>query len=121
MAGAGPAWLLLSIAGPGHTDAHDLMAHYRSMTSVTEQGRSCRDQRSTEPDEIIVCKSRDQSLRLPLPDERDPYSGPRRPTGDVSTRPPGPPCPPGGCTGINLLKIPQLLYKVAEKVIDPDS
>ncbi len=99
-----------------------LMAHYREMTSVTRAtSANCADRRAAEPDVIIVCKGRDASLRLPLPDERGPPNGPRRPTGDLSARAPGPPCPPGGCTGINLLAVPKVLFQLAQKVIDPDS
>ena len=70
---------------------------------------------------IVVCKGRDQALRLPLPVERGPIDGPRRRNGDVSSTPPGPPCPPGGCTGINLLSVPKVFYKIVEKIVDPDS
>jgi hypothetical protein len=33
---------------------------------------------------------------------------------------PGPPCPPTGCTGVNLLKIPMFLFRLGRKIADPD-
>ncbi len=92
----------------------------KDATSVT-RGDPCADRRKADPNEIVVCKARDSAFRLPLPDERGPPDGPRRRTGDVTTRPPGAPCPPGGCTGINLFKVPGVLLKIVQKVIDPDS
>ncbi len=106
----------------GGTDPAALMARYREMTAVTStDSANCANRRAADPEEILVCKGRDSALRLPLPDERGPPDGPRLPTGDPTTKIPGAPCPPGGCTGINLLKVPGVLFKIVQKVIDPDS
>lgn len=121
----GAVWIAAAIqvaaGSPGATDPAALMARYRNMTSVTStDSAGCANRRAADPDEILVCKGRDSALRLPLPDERGPPDGPRRPTGDLTTRVPGAPCPPGGCTGINLLAVPKVLVQIVQKVIDPD-
>lgn len=117
MAGA----IRLATAPAGAAIPDDLMTRYRKMTSVTPTERvNCADRRGAADDEILVCKGRDAALRLPLPDERGPPDGARRPTGDVSSRAPAPPCPPGGCTGINLFAVPKVLFQIVQKVIDPD-
>lgn len=90
-----------------------------TLTSV-KRGDPCANRQTAAPDEILVCKARDSAFRLPLPDERGPPDRSRQRTGDVRSMPPGAPCPPGGCTGINLLAVPGVLFKIARKIIDPD-
>ncbi len=92
----------------------------RELTSV-KRDDPCANRQTAAPDEILVCKARDSAYRLPLPDERGPPDRARQPTGDARSMPPGAPCPPGGCTGINLLAVPGVLFKIAKKIIDPDS
>ncbi|PZO73337.1 MAG: hypothetical protein DI640_09770 [Sphingomonas taxi] len=78
----------------------------------------------SSPSEIVVCGSNGSSeQRLPLPGERPPQDRPRQPTGDprAALDNAGRPCPPGGCTGVNLLTVPVVLIRGIGALIDPHS
>ena len=78
----------------------------------------------SSPTEIVVCGSSGSSeQRLPLPGERPPQDRPRQPTGDprAALDNAGRPCPPGGCTGVNLLTVPVVLIRGIGALIDPHS
>lgn len=78
----------------------------------------------SSPTEIVVCGSNGSSeQRLPLPGERPPQDRPRQPTGDprAALDNAGRPCPPGGCTGVNLLTVPVVLIRGIGALIDPHS
>lgn len=105
-----------AIIGPS---SEAMIEKAREITSV-KRDDPCANRQTAAPDEILVCKARDSAFRLPLPDERGPPDRARQRTGDIRSMPPGAPCPPGGCTGINLLAVPGVLFKIARKIIDPD-
>lgn len=77
--------------------------------------------------EVIVCSTMAASIaapqRLPLPGERPPQDRPRQATGDprAALDNSGPPCPPGGCTGVDLMTIPVVLIRGIGALIDPHS
>lgn len=106
-----------AIIGPS---SEAMIEKAREITSV-KRDDPCANRQTAAPDEILVCKARDSAFRLPLPDERGPPDRARQRTGDIRSMPPGAPCPPGGCTGINLFAVPGVLFKIAKKIIDPDS
>lgn len=74
--------------------------------------------------EIVVCAAPDKP-RLPLPDERGPPDGPRRPTGDpraaLDAGDPGA-CALRGCqVGVDILGAGTAAIRLVGKLIDPDS
>lgn len=74
--------------------------------------------------EIVVCAAPDKP-RLPLPDERGPPDGPRRPTGDpraaLDAGDPGA-CALRGCqVGVNVIGAGTAAIRLIGKLIDPDS
>lgn len=78
----------------------------------------------SSPTEIIVCGGKGAAeQRLPLPGERPPQDRPRQPTGDprAALDNAGPVCPPGGCTGADLLTVPVVLIRGIGALIDPHS
>ncbi|MDQ0837878.1 hypothetical protein [Sphingomonas faeni] len=78
----------------------------------------------SSPTEIVVCGSNGSSeQRLPLPGERPPQDRQRQPTGDprAALDNAGRPCPPGGCTRVNLLTVPVVLIRGVGALIDPHS
>lgn len=78
----------------------------------------------SSPTEVIVCGGKGTAeQRLPLPDERLPQDRPRQPTGDprAALDNAGPVCPPGGCTGVDLLTVPVVLIRGIGALIDPHS
>lgn len=78
----------------------------------------------SSPTEIVVCGGKGTTeQRLPLPDQRPPQDRPRQPTGDprAALDNAGRPCPPGGCTGVNLLTVPVVLIRGIGALIDPHS
>ncbi|MGA1798057.1 hypothetical protein VH567_04670 [Sphingomonas sp. 4RDLI-65] len=78
----------------------------------------------SSPNEIVVCGAKDNpEQRLPLPDERPPQDRPRQPIGDPRAMldNAGPVCPPGGCTGVDLLTVPVVLIRGIGALIDPHS
>ncbi len=96
-----------------------VLASYRARTAISpDHIKPCAAGHGGAAGDIVVC-SRDESARLPLPDERGPPDGPYRPVGEARADP-GPPCPPTGCTGVNLLKVPIFLFRLARKLADPD-
>ena len=99
-------------------DTAAMVEVYRHRTSVIhpESDGCVRDADSTD---IIVCGGTDNAMRIPLPEERAPDPNARyhgEPRLD-----PGRPCPPTGCTGINFIQGATFLYRLARKIIDPDS
>jgi len=78
----------------------------------------------SSPSEVVVCGTNGTPApRLPLPDERLPQDRPRQPTGDprAALDNAGPVCPPGGCTGVDLLTVPVVLIRGIGALIDPHS
>jgi len=78
----------------------------------------------SSPTEVVVCGTNGTPApRLPLPDERLPQDRPRQPTGDprAALDNAGPVCPPGGCTGVDLLTVPVVLIRGIGALIDPHS
>ncbi len=78
----------------------------------------------SSPTEIVVCGGKGTpDQRLPLPGERPPQDRPRQPTGDprAALHNTGRACPPGGCTGVNLLTVPVVLIRGVGALIDPHS
>ena len=78
----------------------------------------------SSPTEIIVCGGKGGAeQRLPLPGERLPQDRPRQPTGDprAALDNAGRYCPPGGCTGVDLLTVPVVLIRGVGALIDPHS
>jgi hypothetical protein len=78
----------------------------------------------SSPTEIVVCGGRTSpKQRLPLPEERPPQDRPRQPTGDprAALDNAGRPCPPGGCTGVDLMTVPVVLIRGVGALIDPHS
>ena len=76
------------------------------------------------PTEVVVCGPKGTPApRLPLPDERLPQDRPRQPIGDprAALDNAGPVCPPGGCTGVDLLTVPVVLIRGIGALIDPHS
>ena len=104
-------------------DAAALVAHYREMTAVAPPVvPSCA--RDGGPD-ITVCGRRDSDQRLPLRNEREPVYAQRSSGRDealciADTGGPCPVCPPGGCTGVNLLAVPFKAYRIVKALIAPD-
>lgn len=112
------AMMLLQAAPASNPGPTTMLETYRARTSVT----SPADERCVETGDatdITVCGKRDAAMRIPLPQEREP--DPHRPYHGEPRLDPGPPCPPTGCTGINLFKGAKFLYDLAAKIIDPDS
>jgi hypothetical protein len=91
---------------------------YRQRTSVVEPARE-KCLAEGESTDILVCGRNDAAMRIPLPEERAP--DPNRPYHGEPRLDPGPPCPPTGCTGIDFIKGATFLYRLAHKIIDPDS
>lgn len=118
-----PALMAAMILAGAQTSAADparMMARYRAMTSIAPPpGAGCEAHRSDDPSEITVCARDDRSLRLPLPDERAPPDRKRQDTGDARLDP-GEPCPPTGCTGVNLLAVPFKVVRIVKALVDPD-
>jgi len=78
----------------------------------------------SSPTEVVVCGTNGAPApRLPLPDERLPQDRPRQPNGDprAALDNAGPVCPPGGCTGVDLLTVPVVLIRGIGALIDPHS
>ena len=78
----------------------------------------------SSPTEVVVCGTNGAPApRLPLPDERLPQDRPRQPIGDprAALDNAGPVCPPGGCTGVDLLTVPVVLIRGIGALIDPHS
>ena len=78
----------------------------------------------SNPTEVVVCGTNGAPApRLPLPDERLPQDRPRQPIGDprAALDNAGPVCPPGGCTGVDLLTVPVVLIRGIGALIDPHS
>ena len=78
----------------------------------------------SSPTEVVVCGTNGTPApRLPLPDERLPQDRPRQPTGDprAALDNAGPVCPPGGCTGVDLLTVPVVLIRGIGALIHPHS
>ncbi|KQN29282.1 hypothetical protein [Sphingomonas sp. Leaf38] len=74
--------------------------------------------------EVVVCGTNGTPApRLPLPDERLPQDRPRQAVGDprAALDNAGPVCPPGGCTGVDLLTVPVVLIRGIGALIDPHS
>ncbi len=85
-------------------------------------------ERCPEPtgDSIVVCARPNTELRLPLPAERGPPDGPRKPVAylDGAEGPRSAPCATiqQGCTtGLDLIGGARVLYKAAKKIGDPDA
>lgn len=78
----------------------------------------------SSPTEIVVCGGGGTpEPRLPLPGERPPQDRPRQPTNDprAALDNAGPYCPPGGCTGVDLLTVPVVLIRGIGTLIAPHS
>lgn len=78
----------------------------------------------SSPTEVVVCGTNGTPApRLPLPDERLPQDRPRQPIGDprAALDNAGPVCPPGGCTGVDLLTVPVVLIRGIGALVDPHS
>jgi hypothetical protein len=104
-------------AAPPPPDVAAMVETYRQRTSVAEPaGAGCV---GGEGDEILVCGKTDAAMRIPLPEERVP--DPNEPYHGEPRLDPGRPCPPTGCTGVNFVKGATFLYRLAHKIIDPDS
>lgn len=99
-------------------DAEAMMEAYRARTSVIEPARE-RCTRGEESGDILVCGETDTAMRIPLPEERTP--DPSQPYQGEPRLDPGRPCPPTGCTGVNFIQGATFLYRLARKIIDPDS
>jgi hypothetical protein len=99
-------------------DTAAMIETYRERTSVVDsiEGGCARDDDSTD---IVVCGGSDAAMRIPLPDERAP--DPNRAYHGEPRLDPGRPCPPTGCTGVNFIQGATFLYRLARKIIDPDS
>jgi hypothetical protein len=108
------------LLGPGSVSAQSVTAEEalkRYETLTTTEAKRCQSRMGTG--EILVCGQQRSKYLLPLPEEREARDGPRRATGEIpSSLPPKPPCPPTGCTGINLFKVIGIAAKIKEAIDD---
>jgi hypothetical protein len=112
--------LIAATDAPPKTDI--MLARYHEMTSsIDPDDRACSRTTAGQKDSILVCGRR-ASQRVPFPEELGPPDEPRRPTGDprAALENSGKPCPPGGCTGVNLFKVPIVLFNIVRQLADPD-
>jgi hypothetical protein len=118
---AGAPLLMAATDAPLKVEA--MLARYHELTSpIDADERTCSRPIAGQADAILVCGRNASRQRVPFPEELGPPDGPRRPTGDprAALAAAGPPCPPGGCTGVNLFKVPIALFRIVRQLADPD-
>lgn len=114
---------LLQAASDDPPKVDAMMARYHQVTSaMAPSEQACASGESDEKGSIVVCGRHALEQRVPFPEELGPPDGPRRPTGDprAALAAEQRSCPPGGCTGVNLFKVPIVLFRIVQKLADPD-
>lgn len=99
-------------AGPPEDPVGSAIARYRQITDLNGKVRPC----GAHGGDIVVC-GRDQSQRLPPEDHSSANDVVHEGSGRGALAAQQRPCPPTGCTGVNLLLVPIKLFQIGRALI----